>query len=696
MHCPKRVILLIALLSIFLNLDAQNKKTPPAKSSTANDLKQELVKYKNLSYGKMLRYASMLEHEGSYVNAVEYYKMAHAKKPTNKCVLQKLSELNFKLRDYVSSEEYTRKLIDLDKNYDKDAELRLALCMKANQKYKEALEELNYIKANKKSSESMKKVENEIKGAELAIESRNRADSKTAVENVKQINGYLQEYAPQPLKNDNIIYSSLISDTALNVTRLKYEGKDYTSKLVFTKFDREKNIFSRPELLPQEINAPEIHIGNGYIADNGKQIYYTQCKEDNRLNMKCKLWVATKKGSGWVAEEMKKINDKGSTNTQPVIYDDGTSTKYLMFVSDRNGGKGGLDIWYCKIDSNGKVGDPANLAAVNTFGDEVTPYYHKAEKTLYFSSNGYPSLGGHDIFKVQGTIAKWDKVINLKYPINSSVDDLYLKLDDNNEGYFVSNRTGSKSPRGYTCCDDIWSVRKSDYSLWVKAIYASSADELKKPLNGVDALMIDKDGKLVVRKVTEKDSHILVKVNAGSTYRINGLKEGYYPGIDSFSTPKELFKNDTIYKLFLLDPIEKKRYVVENVYYAFDKSVVRPEYYSILDSVYSLMNIFPNLFLKIDGHTDSRGTEVYNQALSERRCKAAAEYLLIKGLSPERIIMRGYSENVPLAPNVTPSGEDDPAGRAKNRRVEFKLLSPSGRDPKYDIDYRVNIPFGIE
>jgi outer membrane protein OmpA-like peptidoglycan-associated protein len=177
---------------------------------------------------------------------------------------------------------------------------------------------------------------------------------------------------------------------------------------------------------------------------------------------------------------------------------------------------------------------------------------------------------------------------------------------------------------------------------------------------------------------------------------VNGLKEGYYPGIDSFSTPKVLFKNDTIYKTFYLDPIEKKRYVVENVYYAFDKSVVRPEYFTILDSVLSLMKIFPNVFLKIDGHTDGRGTEVYNQALSERRCKAAAEYLLEKGLAPERIIMRGYSELVPIAPNTTPSGEDDPAGRAKNRRVEFKLLSPNGRDPKYDIDYRVNVPFGIE
>jgi outer membrane protein OmpA-like peptidoglycan-associated protein len=100
--------------------------------------------------------------------------------------------------------------------------------------------------------------------------------------------------------------------------------------------------------------------------------------------------------------------------------------------------------------------------------------------------------------------------------------------------------------------------------------------------------------------------------------------------------------------------------------------------------------------LKIDGHTDSRGTNVYNQSLSERRCKAAAEYMLLKGLAPERIIMRGYSEDVPIAPNETPSNEDDPAGRAKNRRVEFKLLAPNGKDPKLEIDYRVNTPFGID
>lgn len=665
--------------------------------STVNELKQELIKYKNLSYGKLLKFAGDLEDEGSYVNAVVYYKLAHDKKPFNKCVLQKLSLLNFKLRDFHTSQEYTTKLLELDSKYDKDANLRLALCMKANKEYKDAIQELDFIAASKKTNVSQKVIENEKQGATLGLELRNKVEPKVKVENVSQLNGYLQEYAPQALKNDNILYSAFLDDTAINLTKNKREGRDYTSKLLFSHFDKDNNVYEKPALLPQEINIPEVHIGNGVMDESGKIIYFTQCNEAKKLEMRCKIYLSEKKDGKWFTEELKTLNAKGNTNTHPSLYDDGSSTKYLLFSSDRNGGRGGMDIYYTKLNDKGRpTGDPQNLAGINTFADDITPFYQKKDKTLYFSSTGYPSIGGFDVFKVTGTIGKWDKVINMKHPVNSSLDDIYLKLDENNEGYFVTNREGSKSPRGATCCDDLWSVRKYDYNVWIKGIYASSADEFRKPLNGVDAVMIDKDGKLMMKKVTANDSAFIVKLTKGGSYRINGLKDGYYPGIDSFSAPKELYKDDTIYRVFLLDPIEKKRYVVENVYYAFDKSVVREEYHTIMDSVLTLMAMFPNMFLKIDGHTDSRGTEFYNQGLSERRCKAAAEYLLLKGLAPERIIMRGYSEIVPLAPNTTPSGEDDPAGRAKNRRVEFKLLAPNGKDPKLDIEYRVNTPFSNE
>jgi hypothetical protein len=146
--------------------------------------------------------------------------------------------------------------------------------------------------------------------------------------------------------------------------------------------------------------------------------------------------MAEKKDGNWVPTELTRLNEKGTTNTQPVIYDDGSGTKYLLFVSDRPNGKGGMDIWASKINdgapigektstktttktttkstkgASGRFSDPVNLTQVNTFGDDVTPYYHKKDKTLYFSSNGYPSVGGHDIFKVSGTVGKWDKVIN--------------------------------------------------------------------------------------------------------------------------------------------------------------------------------------------------------------------------------------------------------------------------------------------
>jgi outer membrane protein OmpA-like peptidoglycan-associated protein len=668
-----------------------------AKKDEPNKLTQELIKYKNFSYGKLLKYADKLENDGSYVNAVEYYELAHKKKPKNKCIIQKLSELNFKLRDYETCLKYTEMILELDRSYDKEAPMRLALALKANKKYKEAIQELNELKADKKQAANLNRIEVELKGAELALEIKGKEDKKIVVANVSQINGNLQEYAPQALNDNALIYSAIVSDTALNITKSKLEGKDYTSKLLFTSFNEELKQWSKPQLLPAEINIPEVFIGNSFRDKSGNLIYYTQCLEGKKLVMNCKIYLAEKVNGKWQTEELALLNNKGTTNTHPAVYEEGKN-KYLLFASDRPGGKGGMDIYYTALDAKGRPAKEITaLKEINTFGDDITPYYDGKAKTLYFSSDGYPNLGGMDVNKVQGVIGKWDKVVNLKYPINSSLDDIYLKLREDGEGFFVSNRQGSKSPRGATCCDDIWSVKKVEYDIWIRGIYASAKDPEKKPLNGVSAIMIeDSSKKLMMNKTTANDEYFYVKLSPGKKFKINGVMDGFYPGIDEFSTPKEIFKNDTIFKVFLLEPIEKKRYVVENIYYAFDKSVVRPEYYSIMDSVLSLLALYPNTFLKIDGHTDSRGTNVYNQSLSERRCKAAAEYMLMKGLAPERIIMRGYSEDVPIAPNETPSNEDDPAGRAKNRRVEFKLLAPNGKDPKLEIDYRVNTPFGID
>jgi hypothetical protein len=217
------------------NESTSNTETK-AKKDEPNKLTQELIKYKNFSYGKLLKYADKLENDGSYVNAVEYYELAHKKKPKNKCIIQKLSELNFKLRDYESCQKYTEMILELDRGYDKEAPMRLALALKANKKYKEAIQELNELKADKKQAAKLNRIEVELKGAELALEIKGKEDKKIVVANVSQINGNLQEYAPQALNDNALIYSAIVSDTALNITKSKLEGKDYTSKLLFTSF----------------------------------------------------------------------------------------------------------------------------------------------------------------------------------------------------------------------------------------------------------------------------------------------------------------------------------------------------------------------------------------------------------------------------------------------------------------------------
>ncbi|MCU0327535.1 MAG: OmpA family protein [Chitinophagales bacterium] len=688
-----KLCFLLFTLSIFLIGNAQFQAFKSTDKKRAQ-LNQELIKHKNVGYSQLITFAKKLENQGSYVNAVEYYLLAQKQKPDNKFVLQKLSYLNFELRDYIASKEWTEKLLDVDQNFDEDAKVRLAMCHKATGDFKKATTVLDQLLTQKRKRNDFQILENEQKGAKLGLEIRDKTDLNYDVVNIKQLNGNLQEYAPQPLANNNIIFSALLSDTALNVTKLKEQGADYTSKLIFSHYDEQRDFWSKPELLPIEINEPEVHIGNGFLDKSGKYLYFTKCQENEKLEMKCKLFLAEKKDDKWSVEELKTLNSKGTTNTQPAIMDD-SSGKFLLFVSDRPGGKGKLDIWYNKLEPNGRPSkESVNLSALNSFNDDVTPFYHTETKTLYFSSNGYPNLGGFDVFKVSGNLKKWDKIINLKYPFNSTVDDIYFKIDDKGEGFLVSNRDGSRSPRGATCCDDLWRVKVKSYDLWVKGYFVSSKDSAgAKKLLGVSAIMSDSNYKSLYNN-TMTDSFFMVKVKANKEYKVLGELSGYYPSMTNFRTPIQLFRNDTIVKLFVMEPIEKKRYVVENIYYAFDKSVVRDDYNQILDSVVSLMYQFPDAFLRIDGHTDARGTEEYNQALSERRCKAAAEYILLKGVEPERMIMRGYNESVPIAPNVTPSGEDDPAGRAKNRRVEFKILNDTGKPAEItDLEYRVNVPF---
>lgn len=643
--------------------------------------RQQVEKYPTVKWRKKKKIAKNLAKEGSYYNAVSYYEDVLKAKPDDKKTIYQLAELNRSLRDYKQAEKYYTLLLDKDKEGYPTELFYLGQMQKMNGKYDEARATFkSYLKTNlpkkEKSFKSLAKVEIEgIDSSAAWLANPNKIKVEYISGDV--INTTLTDASPKPLSGNRLLYSSLKSDTAIIVTNNK---RDYYSKIFLaTKAGNGWN----EEMYPFPPNDSKMHVANAILTDDEKTMYFTKCSDNPLVKTLCKLYKTEKQGAEWdTPTELKTLNtvDGSYTTTQPALGLDKDGNKILYFVSDR-AGKGGLDIFYAELKDDGSFGAVKNAGSeVNTPGDEYTPFYDSKFKALYFSSNGRPSLGGMDVFKIEGTPENWGVATNLGAPLNSSADDFYFALDEKGKkGYVVSNRVGTKTVRGETDGDDIWSVGFKD-EIVLKGIFADRADLTKTPLVGVDGSVYRVEGKsfeFVGQSVTTNDPFYYVVKN-NTSYKINGNKEGYWPSVETFKVA-ENEERDTIYQVFLMDKIIKKYIMVENIYFAFDKSNVLDFYKLKMDSVVSILNLNPGYNVEVQGHTDSKGSDEYNQKLSERRANEAKAYIVSKGINEARVIAKGYGETMPLAPNEI-DGQDNPEGRNKNRRVEFKIVPDKPAD----------------
>lgn len=659
-----------------------------------------LVTISSCATSKKIRLADDLYKEGSFYNAVDAYSEAAQKKENNSRLAYQIAETNKQLKDYKQAEKWYQKTLELNEKAFPEARFQSALMMKAQGEYDKSIKEFNKFLTDTKDAkdkdgvlgELKKRAKLEIEGAELAktlMEEKQYAE----VTEITGINNPLQDMSPKYVDNNQVLMAALLPNEAINLTEAEKNNEDYYSKLFYTS-NSGGETWSK-EFLPENVNVSGKHNGNGVLSKDGKTLYYTQCgsEEDNVSNMVCNIYSTVKSGSTWSDPELLAINRKGSTTTQPALGVDADGNEVLYFASDRPGSKGGLDIFYATIDEDGEFGAATNLGrGVNTKYNEVTPFYDNANSLLYFSSEGHPGMGGLDVFKVAGNVGEWDNenILNAGYPINSSADDLYLALNETgSNGYIVSNRPGTTSDRGETCCDDVFKVKlKSDCYVRLFA-----TDTKGNPMNGVDLSLYKTLGENDFEFVGEgvSSAEILAFLLEENDYKVNGEKEGFWPSIETLTTAQvQTCEGDTVEITVVMRPVN--RAVVENVYFAFDMNDIREMYQEEMDTVVSLMTKYEDLIVKVEGHTDSKGSDSYNQALSERRANAAKEYIIEKGIDEERILTKGYGESTPIAPNENPDGTDNEAGRAKNRRVEFKLLNEVNDDLPIEIEYNENTP----
>lgn len=416
-----------------------------------------------------------LSKEGDYYGASLWYKKAMDIDSNYLEVVFKYSESLRKYNDYALAESKYYFIYKKDRgvNYPL-APFWYSMMLKYNGKYVEAKKSFKRIKrffSKDKKEYYYLKVMNEIKSCEAAITIMKDSIPVDIKNMGSDINTYSSELGGTLLDDSTVIYSSL-RDEKMQGNNIVVDTSLYLVRLF--KGIKSGDVWKLDEKLDEKINEPGFHIANGCLNPKGTVFYYTRC--DRAFN--CKIYAINYNNGDWeLPFEVKGVNSDNFNTTHPTIAEI-DNKEVLFFSSNRDGGEGQMDIWYARKNEDGSFMPPANAGnKINTIEDEITPYYNPKDSTLYFSSNWHYGLGGFDIFKSKSDLLKFGKPKNMGYPINTSTNDFYYNIR-NNTALITSNRIGSYTKKGETCCNDIWVYEIPDT---VKKVY-TTLEELNRYL----------------------------------------------------------------------------------------------------------------------------------------------------------------------------------------------------------------------
>jgi outer membrane protein OmpA-like peptidoglycan-associated protein len=440
----------------------------------------------NLDHKKKHDVAHSMLEKGSYYNAINHLQELVKENPKNKKYLTKLADAYFMSRDYVNAEIWYHKAVEMDGKITTTSLYKLAESQKYNAKYADAKANFKlFFDSKYKDSRGEKYktyAENEIESCEFALQHVNDT-VKTDIKHLGDtINSAYTDFSPSMLDDSTLVFASLQADSVLTYGHDEVHFNH--TKLYKSQLHGEE--WTHPEQI-DKVNTLFENNANGSLSSDGKRFYFSRCYENLSHKMICNIYVSEIDEKGNFGKPKKlpaNINKGGHNNTQPVVakhkLDKGGEQEVLYFVSDRTGGKGGLDIWYAAMLPEGKFKNPINLGKdINTVRDEITPYYDSLSGNLYFSSNYHYGFGGYDIFRSKGQMITWSKAYNVGIPYNSNVDDTYYIFNKKqNKGFFVSNRIGGINLKSPTCCDDIYGYTQTKPLLLVAHTYDKASKAL--------------------------------------------------------------------------------------------------------------------------------------------------------------------------------------------------------------------------
>lgn len=462
------------------------------------------------------------------------------------------------------------------------------------------------------------------------------------------VNGPRSEYYP----------SVTVTDSLLVFTRRTGDQREDFMQSTMTN----KN-FGKAELINGDINIEPLK-GAITVSQDGEWLLFAGNLSGPGLGG-YDIYLSQNTPQGW--SEPQNLGPNINTEfweSSPALSPD---KRILYFSSNRPGGYGGRDLYMSVRDVNGRWGKATNLGpAVNSAGDELAPFIHADNQTLFYTSDGLPGYGNSDLFMLRkNEKGEWGNPENLGYPINTIENEGSLAVSaDGLTAYYASDRSDSRGNL------DLYSFQLRPNIRPNRTLYVKGKVTDSKTKQGIPSTveLTENNSNLVLMKVqTDEMGDYLITLPTGKDYTFTVNRKGYlfYSEVYALSRKEA---DSTYQKDIQLSPVQlNASFIFNNILFAVNSYELPATGLAELMQLVQVLQDNPTLKVEISGHTDNTGNAKDNMLLSTNRAKAIVDYLITQKIDAARLTYKGYGDTQPIADNNTE------AGRAKNRRTSFTV-----------------------
>ena len=639
----------------FISIFSFAQKNIAFKKSNFDDEKAFYSAYDELLDGKD-NYAEEL-----YILALKQFLIAQNFNPNNADLNYRIGVCYLHTNQKYESLKYLRTANKLDSTGIADIDYRFGQAYQFVLKFDDAIKHYNKYMSEvtigaKRKAEVEKKIEECNNGKYFTMH-----PIAGMVINLKDINTEYPEYSPMLTADQEKMFFTSRREGTTGGRKDAFDMVYYEDIYQTEKFN---NIWGPAKPIEGSINTSK-HDANVGLSNDGQTLYIYRSDKNNG-----DIYQSHLEGNIWGNPKAlpEPINSKYRETCVSLSPDKNT----IYFVSDRKGGFGGQDIYYCSKKDDGTWGIANNIGdSINTKYNEDGVFIHPDGRTLYFSSQGHNTMGGFDIFKsTKNDDETWSKPENIGYPINTAEDDLSIVVSaDGSTGYYTSTKSDGYGDK------DIYKIKFSETDeentdaklTLVKGIILDNNTKIPIEAN-IEIVDNEKQEKIAEFVSNKETGEFLVSLPVGKNYALTVVKDGYLFHSENFDLVDSLDFQSINLDISLDDIKVNSTVVLRNIFFDYGEDKLKNNSKLELSRILTLLEKYPEMKLEISGHTDNVSSFKFNLKLSQKRAESVAKYLIDKGIDKSRLITEGYAYKKPIADNETEEG------RTKNRRVEFKIL----------------------